>query len=267
MLAMETATNWDERTETLTDEARRPRHAARTHLGLRRRKNEDAFYASSTNLFVVCDGLGAHGNGDRAAQMAVGTIVARMLADDWLQRPDAEPAAVERALQAAVSEAHHAILVETDRLELSKPMSTTVVAAIVLRSSVVVVSVGDSRAYLVRGAELRRLTTDHTVVEQMVLNGVVAPEEATTHPLRHVLLRALGNVDGDRADVSTVRLETGDRLLLCSDGLTSMVDEATIRHRLRSGGSLESTSSGLVAAALAAGGRDNVTLVLLDPAA
>jgi protein phosphatase len=141
-------------------------------------------------------------------------------------------------------------------------MGATVVALLVREGEAFVGSMGDSRAYLLRSGKLRALTRDHTVTEVLLAEGEITAEEAAVHPMRTALSRFVGMPEPAPPEVNHAALRTGDRLLLCSDGLTSMVPDDVIRDLLVRGATDEETCSALVSAALAAGGRDNVTVVL-----
>jgi protein phosphatase len=142
-------------------------------------------------------------------------------------------------------------------------MGTTMTLACTIGSDLILAHVGDSRAYLVHNGELHRLTRDHTLVQELVDRGMLSPEEAAKHPFRHVLTRCLGTERGENeAEVQLVSLTDQDQLLLCTDGLTDMVDDATIGGILRSAASANDACHELLALALQHGGKDNVTVVL-----
>ncbi len=227
-------------------------HSERTDTGRQRRVNEDSYHARSP-LFAVADGMG----GAQAGEVASGTaieVVAQGL-------PDA-PGSVEERLAGLVAEANvrvHELSVSTRELS---GMGTTVTAAYVGETEVALAHVGDSRAYLLRDGGLQRLTHDHSLVEEFVRQGKLTPEEADDHPQRSIITRALGPEAEVEVDRLSVRGRDGDVFLICSDGLNSMVPEAQIARVLREAGDLERAGRALVEAANAAGGRDNITVVL-----
>lgn len=214
-----------------------------------RHHNEDRALASP-RVLVVADGMGGAKAGEVAAQMAVDAVkrlVGPVHEDD---------------VRGAVDRANRAIR----RLASDDPdksgMGTTLTAAMLDDGRLDVVHVGDSRAYLWRGGTLRQVTEDHSVVAELVRRGSITQEEAETHPHRNVITRALGAEDGVDADVVHVDLEDGDVVLLCSDGLSSYVPEAAIAEVLAGAEGLDAAAKGLVHLANAAGGVDNVTVVL-----
>lgn len=227
-------------------------HAGVTQTGNVRRSNEDSFLIAEP-LFVVADGMGG-------AQ--AGEIASRMAADEFEQL-DAAGEDGEQALREVIQHANRRI----NQRARSDPglagMGTTVTAALVSpRGRVAFANVGDSRAYLLRAGELRRLSEDHSLVGELVRAGELSEADAERHPQRSVITRALGT-DGDvQVDTFTVDGLPGDVVLLCTDGLNTMVDEPTIGRLLAAGSSAEQTARELVRAALRGGGEDNVTAIV-----
>jgi PPM family protein phosphatase len=232
---------------------------AGTDVGLARSGNEDSHLRGRT-VFAVADGLGGHRGGEVASAMAVAPLAAL----DGRAFPDAGEAA--DALAGAVREANRAI-VERGRADPALwGMGTTVTAAAVAADRVLQLAhVGDSRAYLLRpDGPLRQLTTDHTVVEEAVRRGLLTRQQAAIHPQRGVVTRAVG-LDPD-LEVDTpepLELEPGDQVLLCSDGLTEVVDDDQIAAALAGQADGDDACRALIAAANRAGGPDNITVVLL----
>jgi len=225
-------------------------HFAATDLGRQRHGNEDNLFVRAP-LFVVADGMGGAQAGEVASEMAVRTF------DRGL--PDGAPGpALARIIEEANREIHERS--RSDRRTAG--MGTTVTAAYVAEAEVVVAHVGDSRAYLLRGGELTRLTRDHSLVHELVEQGRLTEEEAETHPQRSVITRVLGNEPDVVVDVEVFPARAGDVFLLCSDGLTSMVAESRLAGIVRDADSLERAGRELIRAANDAGGRDNITVVL-----
>ncbi|MFM9128082.1 MAG: Stp1/IreP family PP2C-type Ser/Thr phosphatase [Solirubrobacterales bacterium] len=227
-------------------------HFERTDTGRQRRVNEDAFHARAP-LFAVADGMGGAQAGEVASGTAVETIAAGIPADGRT---------VEARLAVAVREANgriHDLSVSDDE---RAGMGTTLTAAWVGEKEVTLVHVGDSRCYRWREGRLERLTDDHSLVEEMVRQGRLTPEEAAIHPQRSIITRALGPEADVEPDTLTVPARGDDLFLLCSDGLTSMIGEDEIAEVLASTGSLEVAGRALVDRANEAGGRDNITVVL-----
>ncbi len=229
-----------------------------TDVGKVRPNNEDALGVSSERgVFVVADGMGGHQAGEVASQRAVDVIL-EMLRD----RDQGSPA--DEALVQAVNEANAQIEAAGRADRALKGMGTTVVAAIVQPGSFTVAHVGDSRAYLLREGELQALTEDHSMVLELVRAGVITQEQAATHPYRSAISRSLGQFREVQADVQTEDWRSGDYLLLCSDGLTRFVEEPAIRDIILRVEEPQAACEALVEAALANGGRDNVTVVLVS---
>ena len=225
--------------------------ACKSDTGLQRRANEDSAFASAP-LFVVADGMGGAQAGEVASRIAV---------DTFKQGLDGTGSPEER-LAARVHEANRQIY-ERSRIESGREgMGTTLTAALLDDAQVAIAHVGDSRAYLFRDGELTRLTRDHSLVDELVRQGKLTEEQAAEHPQRSIITRALGPEADVAVDTSTYPVRSGDVLLLCSDGLTSMVSEATVAKALGSASSLEDAARTLIEQANEAGGRDNITVVL-----
>ncbi len=224
---------------------------SRTDTGRQRRGNEDAAY-NRAPLFAVADGMGGAQAGEVASGVAVETLAAGLPDGD---RHEQRLAAVVRAANGRI----HTLSREDDR---RAGMGTTMTVLLAGEDEVTIAHVGDSRAYRWRDGRLERLTQDHSLVEEMLRQGRLTPEQAREHPQRSVITRALGPEADVAVDTSTERARDGDVYLVCSDGLTSMVDEARIAAVLQDATTLEEAGHGLIDAANAAGGRDNITVVL-----
>ena len=229
------------------------RYAALSDVGRVRRENQDSGYASP-HLLVIADGVGGAVRGDLASSTAVQSL---------LRLDGPPPEDLLEALAGAIHRAHDRIaeLVEADP-ELDGT-STTVTAALFDDGRLAVGHVGDSRGYLYRGGELRRLTKDHTFVQTLVDEGRITEEESRVHPHRNLILRALDGVHDAEPDLSVVDLEPGDRILLCSDGCSGVLDDSRIADILGTG-SADYAVVELVRASLDAGSTDNVTCVVAD---
>lgn len=231
--------------------------AAISHTGKVRSNNQDSGYAGS-NLFVVADGMGGHAGGDVASSLAIARL-------ESLDQPFATTSEAERALRDAIADAATE-LVDTVRIrpELAG-MGTTVSALVMVDQYAVIAHIGDSRIYLYRDGTLTQITTDHTFVQRLVDSGRITPEEARYHPRRSVLMRVLGDMDTD-PDLDTFIMPTqdGDRWLLCSDGLSGVVDDAHTAKALSLGLPPGRTADNLLKQALDGGAPDNVTIVLVD---
>jgi PPM family protein phosphatase len=226
-------------------------HWCGTDTGLQRRANEDSLLVRSP-LFVVADGMGGAQAGEVASRVAVETFH-----DGLADSSDAEAslvAQVERA-NAHINELSH-------RSAEHAGMGTTITAAYVGEREVSIAHVGDSRAYCLREGELLRLTDDHSLVDELIREGKLTPEEAEEHPQRSVITRALGPEATVEVDVRSFRGRAEDLYLICSDGLTTMLGEDELLELLLAHESLHDAGEALIAAANAAGGKDNITVVL-----
>jgi serine/threonine protein phosphatase PrpC len=263
--------------------------AALSHTGRIRDQNEDHYLVASggrhattllTNvpagdvpaefgetgyLMIVADGMGGHAGGEVASRMAIATLINIILhVPDWILRLDDEHA--QRVMDRAVARCRkvHEALQEKARLDPDlRGMGTTMTAAYSLGDDMFITQVGDSRAYLFRDGTLKRLTRDQTQAQMLADSGLISQQDVARHRLRHVLTSALGGSQKDIGVViERVKLVDSDRVLLCSDGLTEMVDDDGIAAVLAREARSAEACRLLVDAALANGGRDNVTVVL-----
>ena len=232
---------------------------AASHVGMLRQQNEDSFLAQE-DVFVVADGMGGHNAGEVASALAIQGM--RDAAAGGFNSPEA----VVRAINLANSLIHRASGGPTDQ----RGMGTTITAVVPLSANeqepqrMVVANVGDSRVYLWRDGELRQVSSDHSYVQELLTEGYISAAEARVHPRRNIVTRALG-IDGDvNADSWVLPMIEGDRYLLCSDGLVDEVDDEQINAVLRGTTNPQQAAEYLVAAANSNGGRDNVTVIVVD---
>jgi PPM family protein phosphatase len=214
---------------------------------------------------IVADGMGGHAGGELASRMAISGLVKLVLAmPDWIFRLDDTVAKEATQRSKRRFRRLNTLLIEHGRKDPDfRGMGTTLTAARSLGHHLQIVHVGDSRAYLLREACLHRLTRDHTFVQLLVDSGQLSKGEAANFGARHVLMNALGGFNEDvEVDVDQLELKSGDRMLLCSDGLTDLVDDDAIRRVLAEVGESAEACRRLVDLALARGGRDNVTVVV-----
>jgi len=224
-----------------------------TDTGRRRRHNEDA-YVCEPPLFAVADGMG----GAQAGELASGLAAAAL-------RDDTNRSGGEERVDELIQQANRRVYERQTQDSSASGMGTTITVALVEDGRVAIGHVGDSRAYLIRDRRLEQLTEDHSLVAELVRSGKLSPEEADTHPQRSVITRALGT-DPD-VDVDTFSVETrpGDLFILCSDGLTAMVDDDTILREVeRNRADLQAAAKALVRAANKGGGDDNITVVFFE---
>jgi protein phosphatase len=262
--------------------------AARTHVGNVRPNNEDQYLiarlrksldvlASSLrpehwtqaleregHLLLVADGMGGHAAGERASALVVNEAVKQLLETaKWFFRLDDPDEAVRlRLLREALDRLDRRLIEESKVNKDLAGMGTTLTAVTIVGAEVFIVHVGDSRAYLLRDGKLEQLTRDHTIAQELVDRGLIGPESARTHHLRHVLTNVIGGTPGVEGEVVKLRLADGDRLLLCTDGLNEPVRDDQIAEILRRSATSEEACRALVEAALSGGGPDNVTVVV-----
>lgn len=245
----------------------------KTDVGRRRKLNEDSFLVDpETHLYAVCDGMGGHNAGEVASRMAIEALDAfvqkshREKEITWPYGLDADLSFAGNRLKTAIKLANRKVFRAADNREDYTGMGTTVVAALVTEADrlLTVGSAGDSRCYVLRGGELKQITTDDSWVSAAWAEGILSAEEIERHPLKNVITKAVGAKDSIEIDVVEHKLEPGDLVLICSDGLHSMINDQAIREVLVArGASLEEAAGGLIDAANEAGGRDNVSVVLL----
>ncbi|MCH3967345.1 MAG: Stp1/IreP family PP2C-type Ser/Thr phosphatase [Atopobiaceae bacterium] len=225
---------------------------ARTDVGLVREHNEDSFLVRCP-LFCVCDGMGGHAAGEVASSIAVGVIAAQA------------PSSADDALLGAAVEAANEEVIKGAEDGRGKPgMGCTATAVLVEGRKMAIAHVGDSRVYLLHAGTLVRVTHDHSFVEELVDSGEITADEARIHPSRSIITRALGSDPDMYADHFTLDVEHGDRIIICSDGLSSMVPDALIEETCVTQALPQECVDALVAAALEAGGHDNITVVVVD---
>ncbi len=244
----------------------------RTDVGRKRDHNEDEFViAPADRLFAVADGMGGHAAGEVASRIAIEAIVGfvqstRKNTDaTWPYEYDTSLSTDGNMLRTAVWLANRKISEAVEKTAEFKDMGTTVVGALISTDFVATVGhVGDSRAYLIREGAIRQLTSDHSWVNEQCKQGFLSADDAVRHPFRNVVTRALGSRRDVMVDLVSEQLQPGDRLLLCSDGLNSMLDDPTILSTVLDGGDdLDAACTGLIEAANRKGGDDNITVVLV----
>lgn len=237
--------------------------SARTDTGRIRANNEDAVaYDASTALAVLADGMGGYNAGEVASGMALSLIQAGM--SRWLADTGrhARSRDVRRALASCVDHANGAILGASQANAQYAGMGTTLVAGCFHGTRLILGHVGDSRAYRLRGAALAQLTHDHSWLQEQVDAGIITPAQAAASSNRNLVTRALGVEEAVQLELHEHHVQPGDLYLLCSDGLTDMLDDDGIGAILRRGGPLDQAAERLVDSANAQGGRDNISVLL-----
>lgn len=228
---------------------------AASDIGKKRNHNEDSFFIGPRNNFVVADGMGGHA----AGEVASGILV------DVMKRELPRPAVImdQLGLEYVVKEANRAILRDIEIHTERVGMGTTVTLLHLGEGKAIWAQVGDSRLYRLRHGEFKQLSRDHSLVEEMVENGAITREEAKHHPQRNMLLRAVGVEENVKVDTDEAPAEIGDIYLLCSDGLTNMVEDDVIAKVLADN-TLNDKAQELVRLANENGGRDNITVIVVE---
>ena len=230
----------------------------KTDTGIRRTNNEDSYYIDPEWRFcLVADGMGGHAGGQEASRLASEKIRA-YLEEHWEADIDCHS-----LLEEAFYHANQCIVEEQSIHHEREGMGTTAVVLLFRQEDVWYGHVGDSRFYILRDNQLKQVTQDHTWIARAVKVGDVSPQQAKSHPWRHVLFQCLGRKELPQVEIDTVDLQTGDRLLLCSDGLTEEVSDSDIKQLLQSDASNEQIAAELVETAKQNGGSDNITVIVI----
>ncbi|HLE20826.1 MAG TPA: Stp1/IreP family PP2C-type Ser/Thr phosphatase [Vicinamibacteria bacterium] len=241
-------------------------------VGRKRKSNEDNYCANDeVGLYVVADGMGGHAAGEVASELVIATIeeFIKLTSSDaditWPFGIDEKLSVCGNRLKTAIRYANRKLLEKVQESAEYEGMATTVAAVLLEKNKAHIAHVGDSRVYLIRDGGIQLLTNDHSWVNEQVMSGLIDSEQARTHPLRNVVTRALGGKEGPEIDMQVLELRDGDLLLLCSDGLTSMVEDVKILEVVAAGGNkVQSVVRELVDAANRAGGEDNITTIALS---
>ena len=240
--------------------------AGSSDIGLIRKKNQDTFCLrlnedAAAAAAVVCDGMGGAKGGETAAAIAAETFMEHLTAAAW---QELSPEGTAVLLRESVARANLSVFDRSRTDPALHGMGTTLVAAVVRGNGAVVANVGDSRCYCLTDGVLRRITVDHSHVQELVDRGIITPEEARIHPERNLITRAVGIRRKVLCDLFTFETGEGDRFLLCSDGLSGPLTDGEIRDILARTQTPEECCQELTRAALDRGAPDNVTVVVLD---
>ena len=239
-----------------------------TDRGKVRSQNQDSFFAGViTNpkgeealLCLICDGMGGANAGDVASALARDSFTA-YVTEHFRLRKDPGP-----VLRAGTEEANRVVMEKASECEELYGMGTTLVAMLVTGEKVLIANVGDSRCYLIRGEEIRQITKDHSLVQDMIEKGELTREQARRHPRKNVITRAIGTEDRAECDLFPLTLQEGDRLLLCSDGLSNVLDPREMLFEVLYGETEDTAAQRMMEIALERNAPDNVTVVLLSNA-
>lgn len=234
-----------------------------TDVGRRREMNQDYMFTSETavgklpNLFVVADGMGGHKAGEYASKFTVDTMV------EFIKNTESEEPVA--AIRQALKEANRLLLKEAQADDSKAGMGTTVVAATLLDKTLYAANVGDSRLYVLNQDAITQITRDHSLIEEMIRLGEMDKAEAKDHPDKNIITRAVGVATELAIDFFEIEISNGDMILLCTDGLTNMVEDEDIRRIVLSQRDIVERTEKLIETANQNGGRDNITVVLLEP--
>ena len=237
----------------------------RTDPGRARDNNEDAVALDNdTNLCVLADGMGGYNAGEIASGMATAFIKSEMAR--WLSEAGrhAKVKEIRRALEICVDNANRSIFNASDSNPQYSGMGTTLVVAVFHGATLILGHIGDSRCYRLRGGELSQITKDHSLLQEQIDAGLITPEQAATSSIKNLVTRALGVEDAVMLDLHEHEVEAADCYLLCSDGLSDMVDDGEIASILRGESPMEQLADALVVAANEHGGRDNISVLLVQ---
>lgn len=233
-----------------------------TDRGQIRNHNEDAggIYYNTANQFlaIIADGMGGHQAGDVASQLATSVMKEKWEAKDKCHTPEE----TEKWLQETIMEMNQSVYDHAEQNEACQGMGTTVVISVCTDDFVTIGHIGDSRCYLLNENGLNQITKDHSLVNELVRSGQISEEDAEHHPRKNVLLKALGTEEQAVADVQSISWEAGNKLLLCSDGLTNKLPDEELAVLLQSEDGLQDTGERLVTLANERGGEDNISLVI-----
>lgn len=233
-----------------------------TDAGVVREMNQDYYFSSDTavgnlpNLFIVADGMGGHKAGDYASRYTIERVVASVS-----RNTGEEPIAI---IKEAINKANELLVAESREDESKSGMGTTLVIGTIIGNKLFVANIGDSRLYVV-GQNMRQITRDHSLVDEMVRLGEINADEARVHPDKNIITRAVGTSDHVEADFFEVEITADDTILLCTDGLTNMVRDDEILDIIKKYDNAQAATMQLVKEANANGGRDNITVMIIKP--
>jgi PPM family protein phosphatase len=246
------------------------RNAAQTDVGMKRSHNEDSYLVNAElGLLVVADGMGGHAGGETASRVAIVTIEQEVL-EARNRRPEAfrqatsvESAGIAEVMRDALEGACSAVFHAAHATPGLEGMGTTATALLLHQGFGIAGHVGDSRLYMMRGGEIQQITEDHSLVQEQVKAGMLTPDEARSSRFKNIITRSIGFEEDVLVDVFGVELQTGDRFLLCSDGLSNLVEDYEMREMLRTC-PLDDVPQRLIELANARGGDDNITVLLAE---
>jgi len=240
------------------------RWGAETHIGMERQENQDSFFADpEPALFLVSDGMGGHQGGALASEIVADDLPV-MIENTLDKLKVGTTRTVRSLLERMIAEQSKQLQLEGTSESGFRDMGATLVIVLLRKDRCFVANIGDSRAYRLRKGKMAQLTRDHSVVSELIEKGHIEPEEAANHHARGQITRYIGMEEKAHSHVRSFTLKKSDRLLLCTDGLTDMLDDAKITAILKAETEPEAACKSLVAAANKAGGHDNVTTLIID---
>ena len=232
--------------------------AGESDVGCVRSSNQDSYHIDPDGrFFIVADGMGGHAGGEEASRIATDSIGA-YLSLEW-----GKNCSPQELLQQAVAKANQAIIHDQNTHPVRADSGTTIVVVMFVEEQPWFCHIGDSRLYRLYNSKLEQVSDDHTWIARAIQTGAVDPEEARTHPWRHMLLQCLGREEIREVTIQKIDFQPGDRILICSDGLTEELTDEQIANQLQENHSCETAAEALVKAAKSHGGRDNVTVVVI----
>lgn len=241
-----------------------------SHIGKVRKNNEDYCKGEiiesefgSIGIFALADGMGGHNKGEVASQLAVENIIC-FLKENLLQSKNIKIDYVDDIIKQAYNNVNSIIHNKSIEEIECEGMGTTLTTAIIYKDSLYVANVGDSRCYLMNNTELKRITTDHSIVAELIKAKIITEKEAKTHPRRNHITRAMGTDEMVIVDIFKHKLEVGDKILLASDGLTGFVDDDEIKRIIEKKENIEILSEELINIANEISGRDNISVILIE---
>jgi len=236
-----------------------------TDIGKIRDHNEDAYTIhEELGLFIVADGMGGHQAGEIASEIIIETLPGLVKNELEVMTVEAQDEQVELALTRSLAKLNSLVYEKSREIPQLHGMGATVVACLIHVSNAIIAHMGDSRAYLLRGNSFERLTHDHSVVDVLLQMGRITPQQAVNHPIRNQITRHVGMNSNMGADSAYLKIKQGDKLLLCSDGLTNELSDRQIGEIIFNNNNLQEACNTLLSCANASGGRDNITAVIIE---
>lgn len=237
--------------------------AVKTHVGKIRSNNEDSFYIDEDEqrIFIVADGMGGHNAGEVASKMAIN--IASEYIKSSFHHVEFNDFKVHRIIREAIEIANRKVYQHSLLQKECDGMGTTITSAIILNNKIYIGHIGDSRAYLLTDSEFNQITEDHTLVSELVKNGSITETEAKNHPKRNIITKALGTDSNIEPDLLNLEINNNNILILCSDGLTNVVDDNELENTFRNSKDLQKGCDYLVELANNRGGYDNITIIAI----